>query len=163
MILEIKISLVSTTWNRGLLKSYFSHVLFLPLEKSFKYYERYFSYISTYFWKKNSLLKNMRNKCFARKINLCFFDVVKNGQIFLSKVCHFQYDYRWHFSREKGNIRTCKEARLKKLIKFRLSGLHSFWQFSSSLKIENNLGEVSPSHFLQDVLIETSNFCFRNF
>ena len=122
-----------------------------------------FHSISIYFWKKNSLLKNIRNKCFVRKINLCFFDVMKNGQIFPSKVCHFQYDHRWHFSRKKGNIRMCKEARLKKLIKFRLSGLYSFWQFSSCLKIENNLGEVSPSNFLQDVLIETSNFCFRNF
>ena len=152
-----------SSWNRGLLKSYFCHVLFLPLEKSFKYYERYFSFHLYIFLKKKFLVKNIRNKCFVRKINLCFFDVMKNGQIFPSKVCHFQYDHRWHFSRKKGNIRTCKEARLKKLIKFRLSGLYSFWQFSSCLKIENNLGEVSPSNFLQDVLIETSNFCFRNF
>ena len=27
----------------------------------------------------------------------------------------------------------------------------------------NHLGRVSPSHFLQNVLIETSNVCFKNF
>ena len=52
-----------------------------------------------------------------RKINLYFIDIMKNGQIFPSKVCHFQYDHRFRFSREMGNIRTCKEIRLQKLIK----------------------------------------------
>ena len=51
-----------------------------------------------------------------------FFDVMKNGQIFPSNVCHFHYDPRFLFSREMGNIRTCKEVRLQELIKFRLSG-----------------------------------------
>ena len=51
-----------------------------------------------------------------------FFDVLKNGQIFPSKVYHFLYDKRLFFSREMGNIRTCKEIRLQKLIKFRSSG-----------------------------------------
>ena len=115
------------------------------------------------FFKKNFLLKNIRSKCFIRKINLCFFDVMKNSHIFPSKDCHFQYDHRWPFSRENGIIRTCKEARLKKLIKFRLSGCYSFWHFSSCLKIKNHLGGVSLSHFLQDFVIETSNGCFRNF
>ena len=40
---------------------------------------------------------------------------MKNGQIFPSKVRHFQYDHRFLFSREMGNIRTCKEIRLLKL------------------------------------------------
>ena len=31
------------------------------------------------------------NQCAARKISLKFFGVMKNGQIFHSKVCHFQY------------------------------------------------------------------------
>ena len=57
---------------------------------------------------------SMENKSF-------FFDAVKNGQIFPSKVCHFQYDNRFLLSRDMGNIRSCKEVRLKKLIKFRLS------------------------------------------
>ena len=47
-----------------------------------------------------------------------FFDVMKNGQIFPSEVCHFQYDHRILFSREIGTIRTCKEIRLQK---FRLN------------------------------------------
>ena len=50
-----------------------------------------------------------------------FFDVMKSGQIFPSKVCHFQYDNRLLFSKEMGNIRSWKEVRLQKLITFRLS------------------------------------------
>ena len=53
-----------------------------------------FNSISIYFGKKMSLLKNIRSKCFIRKINLCFVDVMLNGQIFPSKVRHFQYDHR---------------------------------------------------------------------
>ena len=49
-----------------------------------------------------------------------FFGVMKNGQVFSSKVCHFQYDRRFLFSREMVNI--TKEVRLQKLAKFRLSG-----------------------------------------
>ena len=56
------------------------------------------------------------------EINLYFYDVMKNGQTFPSKVCHFQYDYILLFSREMGNIRTCKEVRLQKLLQFRLLG-----------------------------------------
>ena len=47
-------------------------------------------------------------------MNLYFSDVMKNGLIFPSKVCHFQFDHRFHFSRKMGNIRTCMEARLQK-------------------------------------------------
>ena len=64
----------------------------------------------------------IRNKCVRRKINLYFFDVMKNGQIFPSKVCHFQHDYRSLFTTEMGNIRSCERLRLQKLIKFRLPG-----------------------------------------
>ena len=49
-----------------------------------------------------------------------FFDAMKNGQFFSSKVFHFQYDNRFHFSRETENISTSKQVRLRKLIKFRL-------------------------------------------
>ena len=47
---------------------------------------------------------------------------MKNDQIFPSKVCHFEYDHRFLLSTEMGNIRTCKEVRLQKLITLRLSG-----------------------------------------
>ena len=73
------------------------------------------------FLKKTFMSTNTRNKCITRKINLYFFfDVTKNGQIFPSKVCHFQYNFL--FSREIGNVTSCKEVRLKKLMKFRLLG-----------------------------------------
>ena len=72
-----------------------------------------FNSISIYFWKK-ILLTNIRNKSVIGKINLYFFDVMKNGHIFPSKVCHFQYDHGFLFSRETVNIREYKEVRLKK-------------------------------------------------
>ena len=43
---------------------------------------------------------------------------MKNGQIFPAKVFLFPYDHRFLFSREMGNIRTCREVRLQKPIKF---------------------------------------------
>ena len=49
--------------------------------------------------------------CYEENKSL-FFEVIKNGQIFPSKVCHFQYDHRFLFSREMRNIRTRKEIRL---------------------------------------------------
>ena len=47
---------------------------------------------------------------------------MKNGPVLPSKVPHFQYDNRFLFSREMGNIRSCRGIRLQKLIKYRLSG-----------------------------------------
>ena len=52
---------------------------------------------------------------------------MKNGHIFPSEVCHFQYDHRFLISREMGNIRAYKEV---------------------YLKMENRLARVLPSHFL---------------
>ena len=61
------------------------------------------------------------------------FDIMKNGHIFPLKFSHFQSDHRFLFSREMKNIRTCKEVRLQKVVKFVLSGYYSFWHFSSCL------------------------------
>ena len=73
-----------------------------------------FNSITIYSWKRNSLLTNMRNNYVARQINVYFLDVMKNGQIFSSRICHSQYDHRLSFSRDMGNIKTCKEIRLQK-------------------------------------------------
>ena len=73
-----------------------------------------FSSVTIYSWKRNSLLTNMRNNYVARQINVHFLDVMKNGQIFSSRICHSQYDHRLFFSRDMGNIKTCKEIRLQK-------------------------------------------------
>ena len=75
---------------------------------------------SLYILEKISLSTNIRNKCVIRKIN--YFDVMQNVQIYLSEIVYFEHDHRFPFSREMGNIRSCKEVRLLKLIKFRLSG-----------------------------------------
>ena len=50
--------------NRGLFESCYCYVLFLPFEKSVKYYEILLQ---------NPVLPNIRNKCVIRKMNLCFF------------------------------------------------------------------------------------------
>ena len=47
-----------------------------------------FDSIHIYFWKKLSLLTN-RNKRVIRKVNLYFFDAMKSGHIFPSKVLSF--------------------------------------------------------------------------
>ena len=48
-----------------------------------------------------------------------FYEVIKNGRIFSSKVFRFQYDHRFLFSNEMVNFRNCKAVHLKNLIKFR--------------------------------------------
>ena len=70
--------------------------------------------------KRISLVTNIRKKYVTGKVNPYFFDVMKHGQIFLSKVCHFQFGHRFLFSTEMSNIRKCEEVCLRKLIKFRL-------------------------------------------
>ena len=86
--------------NKGPFKRYHCFVLFWPLEKSFRCYEIYFQFHLYIVLKKIYLLTNIRNKGVIGKINLYLFDVMKNGHIFPSEVCHFQYDHRSHFSRE---------------------------------------------------------------
>ena len=73
-----------------------------------------------YFCHSKSPLKIMKSKCVIRKRNLYLLDVVKNDQILSSEVCNFQYDRKLLFNREMGNIRSCKEIKLEKLIKFML-------------------------------------------
>ena len=91
-----------------------------------------FNFISLYIWAKISLLTNKRDK---RLFFFFFFDVVKNGLIFSSKVCHFQYGHRFLFSKETRNIRAYKDV---------------------PFKMRNHLGRVFPCYFLQNVSIETS-------
>ena len=35
----------------------------------------------------------------------------KNGQVFPSKICDFQYDHRLLLSKEMGNITSCKKVK----------------------------------------------------
>ena len=120
--------------NRGLFKGYYCHVLFFGHSKNHSNIMKDISNcISIYLWKKNSLLTNIRNKCVIRKMNLYSFDFLSNGQIFASKVRNCQYYHRFLFGREMWNIRTCKEKRLQKLIKFGLSRYYLFWHLSNCL------------------------------
>ena len=52
---------------------------------------------------------------------------MKNGYIFSLKICYFEYDHRFFFIREMGNIRAYQEERLK---------------------MKNRLERGFPSHFL---------------
>ena len=98
-----------------------------------------FNTSSINFWEKNSLLTNIRNKRVITKLSLYFFEIMKNGHIFSSRVLHFQYDHGFLFIRETGNIREYKEVRLK---------------------MKNHLGRAFPSHFRQNVFIDTSNVSY---
>ena len=65
------------------------------------------------FLKKNHLVKKYKKQMCCKK---------NNRHEKSPKFCHFQNDSRFLFSREIGNIRNCKEVRLEKIVKFRLSG-----------------------------------------
>ena len=95
---------------------------FYPSKNPSDVMKNIFNAISIYSWKKKSSLTNIRNKRVIRKKYVYCFDVMKNGHTFPSKICHFQYDHRFLFSREMGNSRACNEVRLQKLIKLRLLG-----------------------------------------
>ena len=52
--------------------------------------------------------------CYEKNKSL-FLDVVKNGHIFPSKVCHFQYDHGLFFSRKLRNMINYKEKMTRKI------------------------------------------------
>ena len=66
--------------------------------------------------KKKSSLTNIRNKRVIRKKYLYCFDVMKNGHTFPSKICHFQYDHRFLFSREMGKVERAMRCVCKNLL-----------------------------------------------
>ena len=117
-----------SAFNRGLFNSYYCYGLFLPFEETFKCYNKFlYLYI---FLNKIFLSTNIRNICVKRKINPYYFDVMKNDQIFSSKVCHIQYGNRFLFRREIEKVGRIQIAR----IIFPLA-------FFKLLKMENYLGE----------------------
>ena len=148
----------SSPCNRHRFKRYYCYVLFLSSKSPSDIMKNIFNFISICSWKKLSLLTNIRNKCVARNINLYFLTSWK--------MAFFQMFVIFNMIRDSflmGNIRTWKKVRLQKLIKFILSGKYSFWYFSSCLQMKDHLGRVFPSHFLQNVLTETSNIFLKNF
>ena len=116
--------------NRDLLIIYDCYVFFFSFGKRLKHYEQFSQFHLDLVLKKTSPLHKPKSKCVTRKINLYIFDVVKNGQIFPSEVCYFQYGYK-----------------LQTPNKFP--------------KYKNIFGRFSPFHFLQNILIQTSNICFK--
>ena len=95
---------------------------FYPSKNPSDVMKNIFNAISIYSWKKKIFFnKYKKQTCYKEKISLLFW-CHENGHTFPSKICHFQYDHRFLFSREMGNSRACNEVRLQKLIKLRLLG-----------------------------------------
>ena len=69
--------------------------------------------LSLYIFEKNLLVNKYKMGC--KKNENLFFWHHENGQIFPSKVCDFQYDNKFPFSRKMENIKGSKEVRLLKL------------------------------------------------
>ena len=110
-------------------------MFFLAIRKILQMLWKIFSSPSLFIVQKNFLAyKCKKQVCYKEKKSV-FFDLRKNSYIFPLKVCHFQYDHRFFFSREMGNNRAYKKVLLKR---------------------KNHLGRVFPSYFLQNVLTETS-------
>ena len=80
-----------------------------------------------------------------------FFDIMKNGQIFSSKVYHFQTITDSFLVEKRG---TLERARRHVWVAFVLAF------FKLLIIEENHLGRDSTSHFLQNILIITSNVYF---
>ena len=62
-----------------------------------------FNSISKCSWKKKFLVKKYDKQKRYRENKSLFLDVIKNGHIFPSKVCHFQYNHRFLFGRAMEN------------------------------------------------------------
>ena len=122
-----------------------------------------FNSISIYSWKKTFLLTNIRNKCVIKKIFI--FWQIFFFQIFSSKVYHFQYDHRYHFTilvEKQGTLERARRYVCKNLLNLDCLDSIRFDIFQLLITEENHLGRVSTSHFLQNVLIITPNVCFKN-
>ena len=63
---------------------------------------------SLYFLEKNFLANKYKKQMWYKKKK--FSDIMKNVQIFSSEIGRFQYDHRFLFSREIGDIRSCKKT-----------------------------------------------------
>ena len=138
--------------NRGLLKSYHCYVLFLPFKNPANVMKSVSNSIFIYSWKK-SPSQQITETLFLNAKSL-FFDVLKNGQIFASKVSHFQYDNRFLFSREMGTISSWKEVTLQTIYVARIVFVLTLFRL---LKVEESFGESSSFPFskLQILVLKT--------
>ena len=93
--------------NRGLVKSYYCYVLFLPFDISFKYYEKYFQFHLYIFLRKKFLVDKCKKQMCYKEISLYFSDIMKNGHMFPSKVCQFQID---EFKNDLNNENSSKQS-----------------------------------------------------
>ena len=116
-----------------------------------------------YSWKKISLLENVRNTFVIRKINLHFFDVMKNGQsfpfIFLETIADSYLVEKWK------TLEHVKRYVWKNLLNLDCQESISFGIFQVAWKrrVGKSLEGVFLSHFLENVLIENSNIILQTF
>ena len=123
-----------------------------------------FNSISIYSWKKTFLLTNIRNKCVIKKIFI--FWQIFFFQIFSSKVYYFQYDNRYHFTilvEKQGTLERARRYVCKNLLNldYQDSIRYDISQVTYKWRITWKELFLSPSHFLQNVLIKTSDVCFK--
>ena len=59
--------------NRGLFKSYYCYILFLPFEKSFRYYEKSFYFHLCIFLKKNHFFNKYKKQIRCKENKSLFF------------------------------------------------------------------------------------------
>ena len=128
---------------------YFCH------SKSFSNIWKYiFNSISRYCSENISLLTYTRSKRVIRQINLFFLTSWKMATFLLEMFVIFNMITDLFLVEKWGIL-----ERAKRNVCFRIV----FVLASFSLENEEHLGRVPTSHFLQNVLIETSNICFKSF
>ena len=118
--------------NKDHFKSYYRCFIF-AIRRILQILWKIFIITSLYILEKNFFVSKYGKQMSYKENKSLFYDVMKSGPIFPSKVCHFQCDRRFHFSRKMENIRTFVEVRLQKLIKYRFPVHYSFWHLSSCL------------------------------
>ena len=91
--------------------------------------------------------------CYKKSKSL-FFEAIKNGRILPSKACHFQFDNRFPFGIEMGDIRSCKKIKLQKL---RIVSVLAFFKL---LKNEKSFRKSFPPPFLAKHFNRTFNYLF---
>ena len=147
--------------NRGMFKSYYCYVLFLPFKKSFKFYEiSFFNSISIYSWNRILLLTKIRKKCIIRKANLYFSKFSKMSKFFLQMFVIFNMITDSFLVEKCVTLERTRTYVCKNLLNLDYQNSVCF----GIIKLLIN-GELLRKSFIfqQNVMIETSKVCFKIF
>ena len=143
--------------NRGLFKSYYCYVLFLPFDKSFKYYIKKINSISAYSPKTIFLLIIMRSKCLKKIINLYFLTSWKMTKFFPQKFVIFNMITDYFLAEKQGRLECERRYVCQILLNLDIRESIRLGTFQVAYKWRIR---VSLSHFLPNIFIETSDDSF---